>query len=801
MKWNSKGSNRREIKSLVIFCFILFHFCGNLFASHLERAKQLESEISSKKEEVLREFEKAIEESPADEVYFLKAEFLFENGKFDECLKTLKRVKKTDYGTGKLSALASFFLGDLTPALYHFEKISGEAEKAGDGETLFYMGRTQEQKNLFEPALNTYRKVKSGKFADEAEARISELRKNIPLKLKDLPVEIAKLVKKAPGQDAYPQSGAALLLEREVFEVFPDSTSVSDVLKVIKIFNDRGKKKFAEVHLSYDSTYEEVEVLKAYTIKEDGSVVEVSAQHIRDVSKYMNFPLYSNARVKIISMPEVSPGSIIVYSVRHRANKLVAENHVIFRYGLQGRYPYLKQEFTVKLPLNFQPNIKIFRRGFFKKKVKIKPEIKITKNRRIYRWKIPEMPEIIPEDRMPSWCDIVDGFRFSTFSDWGEIYDWWKGMLEDRTEETAGIAEKVDELIKGALTEKEKASRVYHWVASQIRYVAVEYGEAGFRPHRAEEIFANKYGDCKDQAILLITMLKRAGVKAYPVLIGTRGIFELLEDFPELVFNHAIACVELDGQLVFLDPTAETTSFGDLPFSDQGRKVLVFYDDRYGIIKTPVFESSRNRVIKEMSIKLSGDETLSAERNIRTFGVYDQGQRYWLKYTKPVKIKEQLEKKVNSITPHAKLEKHEISDILNMNEPCVLRMEFEGKDYLKKAGNFRLLPQWGGVATSLVSKEKRLYPVKARFPSEQIIKNEIKFPANWKIKFIPEAIEEDNEWFSYSRKFGVKAGAIFCEEKTVSRGQDVDVPDYGGYRKIILDLNQKTRNQVVFEAK
>jgi len=663
------------------------------------------------------------------------------------------------------------------------------------------MARTQEQKNLFEPALNTYRKVQSGEFAGDAEARISELRKNIPLKLKDLPKEIAKLVKNAPPQDAYPQSGAAVLLEREVFEVFPDSTSVSDVLKVIKIFNDRGKKKFAEVHLSYDSTYEEVEVLKAHTIKEDGTVVEVSAQHIRDVSKYMNFPLYSNARVKIISMPEVSPGSIIAYRVRYRANKLVAENHVIFRYGLQGGSPYLRQEFTVKLPLNFQPNIKIFRRGFFKKKFKIKPAIKITENRRIYRWKIPEMPEIIPEDRMPPWCDIVDGFRFSTFSDWGEIYNWWKGMLKDRMDETPGIRKKVDELIKGADTEKEKATRIYHWVASQIRYVAVEYGEAGFRPHKAEEIFANKYGDCKDQAILLITMLKRAGVKAYPVLIGTKGVFELLEDFPELVFNHAIACVELDGRLIFLDPTAETTSFGDLPNGDQGRKVLVFYGDRYEIVKTPVFESSHNRVIKEMSITLNGGETLSAERNIRTFGVYDQSQRYWLKYTKPVKIKEQLEKKVNSITPQAKLKKHEISDVLNMNEPCVLRMEFEGKDYLKKAGNFRLLPQWGGIGTSLVSKEKRKYPVKSRFSSEELVRSEIKFPGNWDVKFIPEEIKEDNEWFLYSRKFNVKDKTIIYEEKTVSKGKDIDVSDYGRYRKIILDLNQKTRNQVVLETK
>ncbi|MFH1353119.1 MAG: DUF3857 and transglutaminase domain-containing protein [bacterium] len=786
-------------KSQVLFSLLLFLQCASA-NQVIDKLKAQRDDISARKAALLREFERAIEENPSDEVFFLKAEFLFENGSYADCIETLKKLSRADYQVNRLFALSYYYTGSLTEALYHFDMIAEDAAKTADGEVLFYTARTQERKNLFEEALNTYGKILSGKFVSEAAGKISELRKNIPLKLKDLGDEIVKLVKNAPSQDDHPQAGAAVLLEREVFEVFPDSTSVSGVLKVIKIFNDRGKKEFAEVHLSYDSTYEEVKVLQAYTIKEDGTVVEVSGQHIRDVSKYLNFPLYSNARVKIISMPEVAPGSVLAYNVEYRANKLIAGNHVVLRYGLQGGSPYIKQEFTIKFPLNFRPNVKTFRRGFLKKNVKIKPEVKITAGRRIYSWKFTEMPEIIPEDRMPSWCDIVDGFRLSTFSEWLEIYDWWKGMLKDRMDETPGIRKKVDELIKGADTEKEKATRIYHWVASQIRYVAVEYGEAGFRPHKAEEIFTNKYGDCKDQAVLLITMLKRAGVKAYPVLIGTRGVFALEDDFPELVFNHAIACAEIDGKIIFMDPTAETTSFGDLPFSDQGRKVLVFYDDRYEIVQTPSFESSRNRVIKKMRIVLSDDETLSAERNIRTFGVYDHGQRYWLKYTKPVKIKEQLEKKVNSITPQAALKKHEISDVLNMNEPCVLRMEFEGRDYLKKAGNFRLLPQWGGVDTSLVSKEKRKYPVEADFPSEETEIYELVFPEKWSANFIPEEISEDNEWFSYGRKFSVSGNRLGYEEKTVNKGEKVEVSRYPEYRKIILDLNRRTRSQFIFEV-
>jgi hypothetical protein len=94
---------------------------------------------------------------------------------------------------------------------------------------------------------------------------------------------------------------------------------------LVKIFNERGKEEFSELHIGYDSTFEEVKLEYARTIKPDGTVVYVGDKNIRDVSEYLNFPLYSNARIKIISMPEVAEGVIIEYRAkvfrRRRAHK------------------------------------------------------------------------------------------------------------------------------------------------------------------------------------------------------------------------------------------------------------------------------------------------------------------------------------------------------------------------------------------------------------------------------------------------------------------------------------------------
>ena len=46
------------------------------------------------------------------------------------------------------------------------------------------------------------------------------------------------------------------------------------------------------------------------------------------------------------------------------------------------------------------------------------------------------------------------------------------------------------------------------FVQHDVRYVAIELGIGGWQPHSASDIFAHRYGDCKDKATLLSSMLE-----------------------------------------------------------------------------------------------------------------------------------------------------------------------------------------------------------------------------------------------------------------------------------------------------
>jgi len=180
-----------------------------------------------------------------------------------------------------------------------------------------------------------------------------------------------------------------------------------------------------------------------------------------------------------------------------------------FIYHIREGYPIFKAEFDLITPSNRDTNFKFVNKEYAEG-ISLEPEITKQGGRKIYSWRFDGIESIIPEYSMPNAPYINPAILISSFSSWDEIYEWWKSLYQDKLQLNKEVKDFVKELIKDATTDYGKAKIVYEFVARNIRYVAIEYGESGHEPHYANEVFLNKYGDCKDQAILLVAMLKYA---------------------------------------------------------------------------------------------------------------------------------------------------------------------------------------------------------------------------------------------------------------------------------------------------
>ena len=729
-----------------------------------------------------------------DSLRFQLGKLYFDHGAFSEAVKEFNKIKGLDAAV-KYSALAQYKLGNFTDALEVFSK-----HELGDDQYRYYHGLTCEKLNLFDRALALYQKIKGPDFAGLAQERIGSIEKQAgTAHIKNISPSTYAIIKNAPPQEKYPQAGALILWCDEKTEVAADNTEVSTLHYIVKILNERGKEDFSETHLDYDSTYEKVTLTYARTIKPDGIVAEVGARHIRDVSKYLNFPLYSNARVYIISFPEITEGAVIEYEAKIYRNELINKKDFVLSYSLQANEPIISADFSLAVATNKEVQFKNINEPYNSFNARLTPAVRKENGRIIYSWQFKDIPQIIPEPNMPPSVEINPGILMSTFSSWDEIYQWWWTLAKDKIAADEAIKDKVKELTAGCSRQEDKVKAIYDFCARKIRYVAVEYGQAGYEPHKAEDIFRNKYGDCKDQAILLVTMLKNAGFTAWPVLIPTKDCYNLQKEFPSMLFDHCIAAVEMQGKLIFMDPTAETCPFRDLPSGDQDRQVLVIKDAGYSIEATPLFPSSVNKAQYVLQATINDNESIDVQKSVVSSGVYNQGQRHWLLYTPPELIEQALTEKIQDVSIGATLLGYQLSSLDTLDDSVTLTYSFKGPEYLTAAGHLRLMPQLTGVDASLVAKAARKYPLDFGILDMKETDITIVLPAAMRVNYLPPPVEEDSPWIKCSVAYTQKGRAIEFRQRMELKKRVIPVEAYVDFKKFFEGLAKKIKQRIVLE--
>ncbi len=779
---------------LLPFSFIIFSFfgCG-------QRDKQAEG-YASKSESY---YQKAVADyrhllargKDPDKQYYALGQLYYRHGEFSQGIEALK--KSRDSRARRLLALSYFRSGDFTAASEVFNK-----EEFSDDEYLYYYGLTCEKLNLFDTALKVYAKVKGKEFLVRVRQRMEIIDRTggLPL-IQDIAPDVYRMLKKAPAAEKYPQAGGLILYCDENVQITPENTEISTAHVLVKILNERGKKSLSEMNIDYDSTYEKVELEFARTIKPDGSVVTVGSRHIRDVSKYLNFPLYSNARAFIISFPEITEGASIEYKFKILRHELMNKKDFVLNYSLKNSEPTIEAYFTVRVPKGRDLKIKYLNTQYNDSGMDLAPKIKEENNYAVYKWAFEDIPQIIPEANMPPAVEINPTFLISSFSGWQDIYRWWWGLAQDKIKADDAIKAKVAELTKGLNGAEEKARAIYNFCALKIRYVAVEYGRAGYEPHAAADVFKNKYGDCKDQAILLVTMLKEIGITAWPVLIPTKDSYNLDPDFPGVFFDHCIAAASINGKSIFLDPTAETCSFGDLPSDDQARRVLVFKEDGYKTMETPLFPAEHNFIKQRLEIKIEKDGSIQARKFVYTGGVYEQAQRYWLLFTPPELVSEVLKQKIQEVSIGASLDKYEAGNLNDLNKPLVLQYSFYGPEYLMLAGPLEIMPQLAIADLSLTAKDKRKFPIEFQILETKETVFQIELPRGVKVKYFPESLEAQSQWVDFSVQYSFKGNKIYFYQRSQLKKTKVPENEYPDFKKFFEGFARRIKQRVILEKK
>jgi len=732
------------------------------------------------------------------EALMAEGKLLIQMAHYEEAIKALKELckEKEEFLALKYLGIAYFYSFQSTESL---EALLKAFKLKEDAEVAFYIGKIFSEKNLYENAQEYLNKVKElapkSNWATKANRLLEDINTSATGSIEDLKDPLLTSALKKSTEKDFPQAGAVILARKIDYTVTPQNTIETKTREIIKVLNDRGKI-WGEVNINFDSTYEIVNVDFARTITPSGKLVEVGKKAMRILTPWAGFPLYSNVKAMVISMPEVTAGSVLDYQYTVTSTQIVTNNEFSEIFPLSTIDPTIDYEINLRVPKD---------RSFEYKIISISPKTeKIFEEGeyKVYNWLFEDIPEIIDEPDMPPLTHITPILVFSSWKSWNNFYNWWYKLATPQMEATAEMKEKVNALTASALTPREKAADIFHYLISEVRYVGLEYGEGGYKPHKAEEIFMNKYGDCKDQAVLLATLLKEANIPAYLVLIGTKDYYPFISTMPMCQFNHCIVMCEIDGEKFWLDPTMDTCSFGDIPSGDQGREVLVFYPQGYKIEQTPVVPPQGNKTTSITNMKISPDLSIDVSVKENLLGFSNMSWRYYLKYKKPIERKTLLENLINSISPGAKLLDYKLSPLENLNIPLEIQMNFVAPEYVKKEGTLLLFKIPGiEMDTGSLGQSQRVYPIYYWSTLDMEDKVEITLPEGYKVKFLPEDFKLENKYASYFHHYWQEEGKIMYEREFVRAGLEIPPQDYLSYKKFREAISRELEKLIILEKK
>lgn len=138
------------------------------------------------------------------------------------------------------------------------------------------------------------------------------------------------------------------------------------------------------------------------------------------------------------------------------------------------------------------------------------------------------------------------------------------GYFGGRLLEGAFMENDIVEIIEGLEQEKEKSIAVYEHIQGKVTWNRI--GGLG-NTRTLQSVYKKGVGNITDINLLLVAALKKAGLKAFPVILSTRSHGFVNPQKPSIrSFNYVIAGVEfVDGALHFLDASDPFGALDILP--------------------------------------------------------------------------------------------------------------------------------------------------------------------------------------------------------------------------------------------
>jgi transglutaminase-like putative cysteine protease len=317
----------------------------------------------------------------------------------------------------------------------------------------------------------------------------------------------------------------------------------------LNIINDVGVQNASEIETSYDPGYESL-IIHFIRIKRAGVTLnKLDMKEIKTLQRETDLEsrIYDGRFSAYINLKDIRKGDIVEYAYSITGRNPVYNNKFFEEFATEYSVPVTQMVYRLVCPT--------LRKLQFKQHLTNNtPQISESGNNQIYEWDLSCLKPKEEEGSIPAWFMPYGFVEITEYQSWEEVVNWALNLYPKDGPLSAELKEKIAEFNQGSPEKKILAT--LHFVQDEIRYMGFEVGVNSHKPNDPNKVFAQRFGDCKDKALLMCRMLSEMGIEAYPNLVNTTRTKMLDSWLPSPSnFNHVTVCVKVNGQTYWFDQT------------------------------------------------------------------------------------------------------------------------------------------------------------------------------------------------------------------------------------------------------
>ncbi|NOI68567.1 DUF3857 domain-containing protein [Vibrio sp. 99-8-1] len=369
-----------------------------------------------------------------------------------------------------------------------------------------------------------------------------------------------------------------------------------------KVISLEGVESISQLSFDFDPSYEKIAFHRLNIIR-DGVVIDKSNDvEFKQLKREADLDrlLYNGEETYYLILKDVKIGDILDYSFSRTGVNPVfdgkTDDHIFVGWSVPVLSTYVEIQHPNDSDYSVQLDGKTETSLIFEQDEEFS-RVYYSDKRRVYNYH---------ESDQPSWYTPYPYININTFNKWESVVNWALPLYQ---KDTAGkLFSRALDRVESVQDKEKQIIKAIQIAQEEVRYLGIENSIGSHAPRQPELILEQGYGDCKDKALLLVSLLSAIGIDAYPALVDTYLTHTLDTKNPGAsVFNHVIVYFEYLGKPYWIDATNElqATKLANVTTPSLGYALII---EKGNDQLTNIESSSVNKIDSSTTFTINSDK-------------------------------------------------------------------------------------------------------------------------------------------------------------------------------------------------